>query len=645
MKADAVRAIPRRSFLKLAGAAAVGGFAQVGYAAAKPVFLIIDPENSTASSAPSMRAVAQLGEALGAKGVRQEVVRSAEAAKGAGLCIVLAKSDSRLAEGFPRGQRLTIAESLRITPGTVGRIPAILVSAPDPRGFVYALLELAERVRYGDDPFRSLQLTKSVEEKPANEVRSVSRYFCSELEDKPWFYDREFWIEYLDHLVASRFNRFTMAFGLEYDFPRGVTDDYLHFVYPYLVEVPGYPQVRVMQLAAAGGNSLATPIALSAAERARNLAMLRFVASETAARGLQFQLGIWTHAYQWTDSPNAYHRIEGLTPDNHARYCRDALTLILRECPEIQGLTMRVHGESGIPEGSYEFWRTVFEAIARAGRTIEIDMHAKGVDEKIIDIALATGMPVKLGAKYSAEHQSLGYQQADIRSLEVPHGTLSESNEALFRVSSGARSFTRYGYADFLRKDARYKLWFRLWPGTQRHLLSVDPEMAAAYGRTASFCGAAGLELMEPLTFKGREGSGQPGGRCAYADTSLNPRQDWQKYDLYYRVWGRKLYNPDAESETWRRAMRKDFGDGTEATEACLAHASRILPLLTSTHLPSASNHDLWYELPTNMPVVEGSEPSPYGDTPIPKIFGTVSPLDPQTVLHRIRVCQVVDSS
>ncbi len=630
MKADAVRAIPRRNFFKLAGAAAVGGFAQVGYAAAKPVFLIIDPENSTASSAPSMRAVAQLGEALGAKGVRQELVRSAEAAKGAGLCIVLAKSDSRLAEGFPRGKRLTIAESLRITPGRVGRIPAILVSAPDPRGFIYALLELAERVRYGDDPFRSLQLTESVEEEPANEVRSVSRYFCSELEDKPWFYDREFWIGYLDHLVASRFNRFTMAFGLEYDFPRGVTDDYLHFVYPFLVEVPGYPQVRAMQLAAAGGNRLATPTALSAAERSRNLAMLRFVASETAARGLQFQLGIWTHAYQWTESPNAYHRIEGLTPDNHARYCRDALAVILRECPEIQGLTMRVHGESGIPEGSYDFWRTVFEAIAGAGRTIEIDMHAKGVDEKIIDIAVATGMPVKLGAKYSAEHQSLGYHQADIRSLEVPHGTLSESNEALFRVSSGARSFTRYGYADFLRRDARYKLWFRLWPGTQRHLLSVDPEMAAAYGRTASFCGAAGLELMEPLTFKGREGSGQPGGRCAYADTSLNPMQDWQKYDLYYRVWGRKLYNPDAEPETWRRAMRKDFGAGTEATEASLSHASRILPLLTSAHLPSASNHDLWYELPTNMPVVEGSEPSPYGDTPIPKIFGTVSPLDPQ---------------
>jgi len=173
-------------------------------------------------------------------------------------------------------------------------------------------------------------------------------------------------------------------------------------------------------------------------------------------------------------------------------------------------------------------------------------------------------------------------------------------------------------------------LWFRVWPGTQRHLLSVDPEMAAAYGRTASFCGAAGIDLMEPLTFKGREGSGQPGGRCAYADASLNPPHDWQKYDLYFRVWGRKLYNPDADAESWRRAMRADFGAGTEATEKSLAHASRILPLLTTAHLPSASNHDLWYELPTNMPIVEGSEPSPYGDTPTPKVFGTVSPLDPQ---------------
>ena len=637
----AARNLSRRLFLKLAGAVGVRGLSPTALVASTPgVSLIVDPENLAASSVPAKRAAEKLGKMLKAKGVRCQVVPSLEAAEGQSFCIVLAEAVSNLARGFEHRESLTAPESLRMTPRHVIKQPGILISASDARGYAYALLELAERVEYGDDPLKSLRLATTVEERPSNQVRSVSRYFCSELEDRSWYHDREFWDGYLDRLVASRFNRFTLSFGLEYDFPRGVTDDYFHFAYPYLVDVPEYPQVRVVRLAASDGTRLATPTPLSVSERAKNFEMLRFVAAETAARGLQFQLGIWTHAYQWTDSPNAYHRIEGLTPENHARYCRDALATILRECPEIQGITLRVHGESGIPEGSYDFWQTVFEAIAKAGRKIEIDMHAKGVDEKIIGIALGTGMPVKLGAKYSAEHQSLGYQQADIRALEIPHGTLSQTNEALFRFSSGSRSFTRYGYADFLREGAGYKLWFRLWPGTQRHLLSADPEMAAAYSRTASFCGAAGLDLMEPLTFKGREGSGQSGGRCAYADAKLNPTHDWQKYDIYYRVWGRKMYSPDADPETWRRAMRPDFGPSTEAVENSLANASRILPLLTSAHLPSASNHDLWYEMPTNMPVVDGSEPSPYGDTPVPKVFGTVSALDPQMFSNVIDYAQ-----
>ena len=277
-------------------------------------------------------------------------------------------------------------------------------------------------------------------------MRSVGRYFCSETEDTAWLWDRDFWPGYLDLLAGCRFNRFSLAFGLEYDFPKGVTSDYLHFPYPYLVNVPGY-NVRVVQLAKADGSVLPEPRTLSDEERKRNFDALKFIAAQAAARGVHFQLGIWTHAYAWTDSPHAYHRIEGLTPETHAAYCRDALSMILKQCPEIEGLTMRVHGESGIPEGSYGFWTTLFEAIKGCGRTVEIDMHAKGVDQRMIDIALATGMPVKLGAKYSAEHQSLGYQQADIRELEVPKA--GHEGEGPFSLSSGSRSFTRYGLRRF----------------------------------------------------------------------------------------------------------------------------------------------------------------------------------------------------
>jgi hypothetical protein len=621
----------RRNFLKLAAATTACSLAPAAALAAPihHVSIVLDPADANASAASVRRAAGRLRAALAKKKVACDIVSTSHQAPASGLTIVVAAPASPLAKGFPHAAAAHSPESLRLVSGHFAQAPALLVSAADPRGFIYGLLELAERVEFLPDPATALHVPTPIAEQPANPIRCVSRYFCSEIEDKPWYYDKSFWPGYLDTLVACRFNRFCMAYGLEYDFPRGVTDDYLHLPYPYLVDVPGYSGVRVMQLRSPEGNPLPQPVPLSSEERARNLDALKFIAAETGKRGLHFQLGIWTHAYAWTDSPNAYHRIEGLTPETHAAYCRDALAMLLKECPEIQGLTMRVHGESGIPEGSYPFWKTLFEAISGAGRTIEIDMHAKGVNQEMIDIAVATGMPVRLGAKYSAEHQSLGYQQADIRALEIPNPSHHDDSR-LFSLSGGSRLFTRYGYADFLKQGSQAKVLFRLWPGTQRHLLCADPEMAAAYGRTSHFCGALGMDLMEPLTFKGREGSGHPGGRCAYADASLNPDQDWKKYEYYYRVWGRKLYDPDADLDITRRYLRGLFGRGAEPVETACANSSRILALITSAHLPSASNHAFWPELYTNMPIVEGSERSPYSDTPKPRCWATVSPLDPQ---------------
>jgi hypothetical protein len=154
--------------------------------------------------------------------------------------------------------------------------------------------------------------------------------------------------------------------------------------------------------------------------------------------------------------------------------------------------------------------------------------------------------------------------------------------------------------------------------------------MAAAYSRASGFCGSLGLELCEPLSFKGRKGSGLPGGRTAYQEAALQPAQDWEKYHYTYRLWGRLLYNPDADPEAWRRLLRKDWGSGTLAAEAALSHASRILPLVTTAHLPSAANNNFWPEMYTNQSIPDARAPHPYGDTPSPKRFGTVSPLDPE---------------
>ena len=54
-------------------------------------------------------------------------------------------------------------------------------------------------------------------------------------------------------------------------------------------------------------------------------------------------------------------------------------------------------------------------------------------------MARKTGMPVKAGAKFWAEHLGLGYQQADIRASEYPRAGVTGT----FAVSSGLRNFTR----------------------------------------------------------------------------------------------------------------------------------------------------------------------------------------------------------
>ena len=69
------------------------------------------------------------------------------------------------------------------------------------------------------------------------------------------------------------------------------------------------------------------------------------------------------------------------------------------------------------------------------------------------------------------------------------------------------------------------------------------------------------MELCEPLTFKGREGSGHPGGRDAYADVTLaTSHPDVDKFVITYRVWGRALYNPETASEVHLRWFQHQFG-------------------------------------------------------------------------------------
>jgi hypothetical protein len=624
----------RRDFLLQTGAATAVGVAggglvsrasaEVAGGSVPGVAIISDPADPVASAQPAQGASEQLRLARGSRGCDARVVARLDAARPDDVCIVAAGRASAAARAI--GVLPPDApESLAIAPDRLGARAVLLASGSDARGLSYALTELADRVALAADSaaaIAALRPAAPVTERPANQIRSVIRVFVSEVEDKGWFNDRAFWRDYLSMLAAHRFNRLNLSFGLGYDGGYegglGLRDGYLHFAYPFLVAVPGY-DVRATKL--------------PEAERDANLAMLRFISDEAAARGLDFFMGLWTHSFEWPNSPNANHLITGLTPQTHAPYCRDALAMILKACPNITGVTFRIHGESGVPEGSYDLWKTIFSGLNLSGRPVVLDMHAKGMDQPTIDAALSTGLPISIAPKFSAEHMGLPYHQAAIRQKEMPTG---QPGTRQYAVSEGARSFMRYGYGDFIAAGRKYALYHRIWPGTQRLLLWGDPVFAAAYSRAGSFGGTEGVEIFDPLSFKGRKGSGLPGGRDGYADAELRaPGGDFEKYRYGYRLWGRMFYNPETKPEIWQRQLRADYGSVAGEVERSLGAASRILPLVTTAHLESASNNNYWPEVYVNMSIVNAPGTAPFNDTADPKRFGGVSPLDPQ-LFYRI---------
>jgi len=534
--------------------------------------------------------------------------------------IYLATKDSDLSKILPKNKFLPLEpESFALIPILYLNKKIIIAYGSDSRGLVYALTELSDRFLNNTNKNNNFNIKNKFVEKSVTKIRSISKCFESNVEDLKWFHDRVMWRKYLTMLVTQRFNRITLTFGMQYNYPYGnefITDVYLYLAYPFLVSPKGY------NIYAEG---------LSNKERNKNLQTLKYISSEAVKCGLDFQLALWTQRYDFDNVPNANYQIKKAPKKNYAKYCRDSLSILLKECPDITGITLRAHVECGIPEGKYQFWKTYFEAIAKANRVIEIDLHAKGIDNKLIDLALKATSKVNVSPKYISEHMGLPYHQASIRKQEMPPKLKVDSK---WTYSEGSRRFQRYSYGDLLREDRKYGILFRIWPGTQRILLWGDPILAGGYGKLSTFCGSLGVELCEPLSFKGRMGTGIKGGRFNYLDKKLITKYDWEKYNYTYRVWGRLNYNPKTKPENYQRFMVKNFGKKGLDLTISLGHASRILPLITLAHGVSASNNSYWPEMYENMSIVHKAPFLPYSyDLKKPSRFGMTTSCDPQLLM------------
>ena len=250
----------------------------------------------------------------------------------------------------------------------------------------------------------------------------------------------------------------------------------------------------------------------------------------------------------------------------------------------------------------------------------------------MMDTALGTGLPVNVSPKFWAEHMGLPYMQGAIRPQEMP--PRNAPNTGFFKLSSGARAVSPLRLRRFVDRGPPLR---RAAPHLAGHA------KVAAVGRSRNrrrlwpacrvFAAATGWKSSSRFSSKAAKVPACPADATLMPTSRCGPAGDFEKYRYTYRVWGRSLYNPDGDPDGWRAIAPTIWRGAEKAGQA---------PGLRQPD--SAAGHDgalsvrrqqqlLAGDVHATCPSWQREPPHPYTDTPVPRRFGTVSPLDPEFFL------------
>ncbi len=446
-----------------------------------------------------------------------------------------------------RGIHLQLDAQVRpgSTPAEGYELSGNRVVANDTRGLMYGLLEAAAQIR------RDGRLTDR-KESPHVAMRGIRVFIHNADLERNWYYSRDYWNDFFATLARDRFNRFNLVFAHQ--------TDYLAPPYPFWVDIPEFPGVRARNL--------------SAGQRQKNFEMLQFISQAAADHGIDFTLGVWEHNIQSYRKPPMIPMTEGLTRENIGPYSYAALKKVLQLCPAIVSVQMRTNNESGIPnDQQVDFYRNyVFRAIHDAGRPVMLDLRGWGMAAGMLKVASEAGITARLSSKYWAEDIGRPYQPA--------------------------ATYPGYSYLDFLKNSRPYQFYWELWAlGSNRLLLWGSPSYVKRAVSTFGLGGAEGFEIDPPLAQKG---FGNAPGEWGIFASGQQQRVSWkwefQRYWLFYRLWGRLSYNPETPESAWMTDMTARFGAAAKDVMQAYENASQIIPEIVAVHLADPNMY-IWPEI------------------------------------------------
>ena len=528
--------------------------------AADRALLVVDPQ----PTAPVRHALTKLEQALRAKGISYRERTKLRNARGGPIIVAGLGNGSGAAATLIGELGITVPakpESLLIRHAEWRGNDVLLVSGADHRGLMYALLDVADRIGWAEDPAKPLSEVRDIEESPDVAERGLSMYTMHKARFESFFYNEAYWASYLDMLAKNRFNTFSLLFGYE-------SSGYLAPAFPSFFDTEGFPGVKA--------------VGVTPQQQQRNVKALNRLIEMAHERGLNFTLGLWDHIYRgdhYTDGVWDYLQVEpvdgkklpvaGVTKENLSAYSKAALVKFLRLVPNIDTIQFRMHGESGLTRVEMkQYWRDIYAVMKEHAPTIRFDARAKGYADDLIEDALETRLNFRVATKYWAEQMGMPF-----------HPTHTQRRNQFDR---------RHGYADLLRYPQTYKMLWRLWTsGTSRILLWGDPDYVRRFVASTHLYDGEGFEVTEPLATKmaSRPHNEKPFHLLAPAHQYYE--YEFERYWHFFQLFGRLGYNPAASAEIWEKEFQRRFGkEAAPFVQRGLQRASQILPRIVASCLP-----------------------------------------------------------
>jgi hypothetical protein len=417
----------------------------------------------------------------------------------------------------------------------------ITIAGGDERGLIYGSLSVAEDLRNGIH----LQNIRAKHEQPHKPLRAV-KY------DLPWdtyrhsysldqhgetCKDVKYWEAFLDMMVENRLNSLSLW--------------NLH-PYPFLIRSKNFPEASPFtDKEMAEWQHLFRSIFKMAKERAIDTYIIPFNIFVTPEFSRAHNVAM--------DNLEHHFFVRGDTSEIIKRYTRESVTQMLEEYPDLTGMGLTLgEGMAGMTPQQRENWmkETIIEGMRLAKRRSKL-VHRIPFSSTTASLGVTSVETERLTRKAIEAEADLGFLDgpiwADLKfNWSHPHSTTK-----LIKVHGGKLYDTYFNPVPEKYKvtwTARNEDFFCLRWGVpdfvREHVLMNTPAYTGGY--------FIGSETYIPA-------------KDYFTKDSVNLpwKYAFERQWLYYKIWGRLLYNPQTGNEVFRAEFIRRYGQqGTNLLEA-----------------------------------------------------------------------------